>query len=299
MNINYESYKVFYSVAKNKNITKASRELMISQPGVSKSIKNLEEQIGCTLFIRNKRGVLLTEEGTLLYNELKQAFEIVDNAEHKLLEVLNLESGILSIGVSSSLTREYLLSYIKKFHQKFPKIKIRIHTDITASLISKLRNGLIDFIILNLPFSIPHDCEVKKLMEVHDCFVASKNYIDLKNKVVSLEEFNHYPLILLSKGSNTRTFLDDFTIKYGVDLIPEMELASYSLVSEFTKIGLGIGYVTKEFVKKELKTGELFEIKTHQVIPPRYIGALYLKNKLFSRATQEFFEILKETKKEE
>ena len=67
MNINLDLYKVFYHVAKNKNITKAANELNITQPGISKAIKNLEEQLGCSLFIRTKTGVILTEEGKVFY----------------------------------------------------------------------------------------------------------------------------------------------------------------------------------------------------------------------------------------
>ena len=72
MNINFELYKIFYNVAKNKNITKAANKLMISQPAISKSIKNLEEQLACTLFIRNKTGVVLTEEGKMFYEQYEK-----------------------------------------------------------------------------------------------------------------------------------------------------------------------------------------------------------------------------------
>ena len=114
MNINFEYYKIFYNVAKNKNITKTANELMISQPAISKSIKNLEEQIGCTLFIRNKAGVSLTEEGKVLYEEIKNAINIIDNAEEKIDEMINLESGTLNIGINNTLTQKYLLPYIKR-----------------------------------------------------------------------------------------------------------------------------------------------------------------------------------------
>ena len=292
MNINFEYYKIFYNVAKNKNITKAANELMISQPAISKSIKNLEEQIGCSLFTRNKSGVALTEEGNALYNEIKTAIEIIDNAEHKIEEMLNLESGILNIGVSNTLTQKYLLPYIKSFNQKYPKITIKIHTDPAFTLMNKARNGLVDFIILNLPYTIPADFEKKHLKEIHDCFVATDNFKELKNKVISLDELNKYPIILLAKGSNGRYFLDSFCIKHNVNLKPKFELASYSLVTEFTKSGIGIGFVTKEFVEKELEDKTLFEIKLKQKIENRQIGIIYLKNKSLNRCSKEFIKLL-------
>jgi len=296
MNINFEYYKIFYNVAKNKNITKTANDLMISQPAISKSIKNLEEQIGCSLFTRNKTGVSLTEEGKILYNEIKNAIEIIENAENKLNEMLNLESGILNIGISNTLTKQYLLPYIKEFNQKYPKINIKIHTNPTFELIAKARNGLIDFIILNLPYNIPKDFEKNILKDIHDCFVANNNFSILKNKTINLEELNNYPLILLAQGSNGRYFLDNLCTKLSINLKPKFELASYSLVTEFIKSGIGIGLVTKEFIEKELKDQSLFEIKTNPSIEKRHIGLIYLKNQSLNYAAKEFIKLLKTTK---
>ena len=88
MNIDFELYRIFYTVANHKNITKASEELNISQPAISKSIKNLEEQLGGSLFVRTKRGVILTEEGKEFYNYIKQAIEYISNAENKFTQLI-------------------------------------------------------------------------------------------------------------------------------------------------------------------------------------------------------------------
>ena len=109
---------------------------------------------------------------------------------------------------------------------------------------------------------------------------------------------NNYPLILIAKGSNTRIFLDDFCEKNNIMLSPEMELASHSLVTAFTKIGLGIGYATNEFLKKDLKEQTIFEIKTTPTIPPRQIGATYLKQKQLNKASLTFLNLLKEIEEE-
>lgn len=293
MNINLESYKIFYSVAKNQNITKAAHELLISQPGVSKSIQNLERQLGTTLFIRSKRGVSLTEEGKILYEEIKDAFDLVEHAEQRLLEVLNLEAGTLRIGISNTLTQKYLLPYLESFHKQYPNIKLTIYTGTTNILIQKARNNVIDFIILNLPYPVPNDFNKESLMEVHDIFIANNIFSDLKNKIINIEDLNQYPLVLLAKGSNTRTFLDDFTMKHNILLKADMEFTSNILVTEFSKIGFGIGYTTKEFIKDELQNGKLFEVKTSPAIPKREIGLIYVKNKVFSKISKKFIEQLK------
>ena len=150
MNIDFELYRIFYTVANNGNITKAAEELMISQPAISKSIKNLEEQLGGQLFVRTKRGVFLTEEGREFYNYIKQAMEYIHRAENKFTDLMNLEEGNIRIGISTTLVKEFLLPYLEEFHSTYPNITIEIITDLASVLIPKLRNGLIDIIILNL-----------------------------------------------------------------------------------------------------------------------------------------------------
>lgn len=292
MNINFEYYKIFYNVARNKNITKTANELMISQPAVSKSIKNLEEQIGCSLFVRNKSGVSLTEEGKVLYNEVKNAIEIIKNTEEKLKEMIDLDYGILNIGINNTLTQKYLLPYLKVFNKKYPKVTIKVYTGPPYEFINKARNGLIDLIILNLPHNIPEDFDKLYLKEIHDCFVANNDFKELKGKIIKLEELNNYPLILLAQGSNGRFFLDNICSKLGITLTPKFELASYALATEFIKSGIGVGLLTKEFIQEELKEGSLFEIKTKLDINNRHIGVIYLKNKSLNRCSKEFLKLL-------
>ena len=144
MNIDFELYRIFYVVANNKNITKASEELNISQPAISKSIKNLEDQLGGQLFVRTKRGVILTEEGKEFYNYIRQAIEYINNAENKFTDLINLETGTIRIGISTTLTKEFLLPYIEEFHDKYPKI------DKDDSLNSNLRNLLVSVALLSV-----------------------------------------------------------------------------------------------------------------------------------------------------
>ena len=293
MNIDFELYRIFYVVANNGNITRASEELNISQPAISKSIKNLEEQLGGQLFIRTKRGVVLTEEGKEFYNYIKQAIEFINNAENKFTDLINLEVGCIKIGISTTLTKEFLLPYLEQFHTLYPKIDIQIITDRTADLMKKLKNGLIDIVILNInKKDESSEIEYLKCKKINDCFVVNSKYKELINKEISLKELNNYPLILQSKGSNTRTILDEFARENGVILKPNIELSSYLLVMEFAKIGFGIGYVTKEYIKDEIKNKQLFELNIKEKIPSRYIGIALSKNHLPSFSTKKLIEII-------
>ncbi len=296
MNIDFELYRIFYVVANHCNITKASEELSISQPAISKSIKNLEEQLGGQLFVRTKRGVVLTEEGKEFYNYIKQAIEYINNAENKFTDLINLETGCIKIGISTTLTKEFLLPYLEEFHSLYPKIDIQIMTNLTSDLMQKLRNGLIDLVILNLnDKNYGNDIDVIKCRKINDCFVVNNKYKDLIGKEVSLKDLNNYPLILQAKGSNAREFLDNIARENGVILNPNIELASYSLVVEFSKIGLGIGYATKEYIKEAIKNKELFELKTKEKIPSRYVGIAFSKNHVPNFSTKKLIEIIKKS----
>lgn len=289
MNIDYELYRIFYIVAKNGNITRSSKELLISEPAVSKSIKNLEGYLGAPLFTRTKKGVNLTTEGITLYEYISKGIEYFKSGEAKFNELINLESGTIRIGINTTLTKEFLMPYLETFHKLYPNINIEIRTNLTSELKSMLKEGLIDMHILNLTNEeTKNDFNIIKCKTITDCFVSNK---PIKEKI-SIKELNNYPLILQDKNSNTRKFLDDFANKYEITLKPKIEIGSYYLVSEFSRIGLGIGYVTKNYIKNNLDNKELFIVPIKEKIPSREIGILLNKNTTPNFSTKELIKII-------
>lgn len=289
MNIDYELYRIFYIVAKNGNITRASKELLISEPAVSKSIKNLEGYLGAPLFTRTKKGVNLTTEGITLYEYISKGIEYFKSGEAKFNELINLESGTIRIGINTTLTKEFLMPYLETFHKLYPNINIEIRTNLTSELKSMLKDGLIDMHILNLTNEeTKNDFNIIKCKTITDCFVSNK---PIKEKI-SIKDLNNYPLILQDKNSNTRKFLDDFANKYEITLKPKIEIGSYYLVSEFSRIGLGIGYVTKNYIKNNLDNKELFIVPIKEKIPSREIGILLNKNTTPNFSTKELIKII-------
>lgn len=289
MNIDYELYRIFYIVAKNGNITRASKELLISEPAVSKSIKNLEGYLGAPLFTRTKKGVNLTTEGITLYEYISKGIEYFKSGEAKFNELINLESGTIRIGINTTLTKEFLMPYLETFHKLYPNINIEIRTNLTSELKSMLKDGLIDMHILNLTNEeTKNDFNIIKCKTITDCFVSNK---PIKEKI-SIKELNNYPLILQDKNSNTRKFLDDFANKYEITLKPKIEIGSYYLVSEFSRIGLGIGYVTKNYIKNNLDNKELFIVPIKEKIPSREICILLNKNTTPNFSTKELIKII-------
>lgn len=292
MNINLDLYKTFYYVAKNGNITRAANELMISQPAISKSIKTLEEQMNTTLFVRKRDGVILTEAGELFLKKIKTAMELIESAENDIESLNSLDSGYINIGASKTIIHEFLMPYIKEFHRTYPNIKIRIFTDKTIELYKKAKLGLVDVIISNLPSNVPDDFHQIKLMDLHDCFVANESFSYLKDKTITLKEFQKLPLLVLTKGAINRTRLDDFCIENNINITPEMEFGSNTLIKEFTEAGFGIGMLTKEHIKQEIKDGTLFELNINLNIKNKFLGLIYPKdnNRII---TKKFINFLK------
>ena len=172
--VDLELYRIFYEVAKAGNITQASNALNISQPAVTKHIKNLEYQLGATLFIRNRKGVILTESGKKLFVYIKQAMNLISYAEKEIDELQNMYTGTLKLGVGTTLTKKYLLKYIKEFHKLYPNITIEISTDPTGELKEKLKLGMIDLIIAKMPKYKESEYEYKVLGKLEDIFVGNE-----------------------------------------------------------------------------------------------------------------------------
>lgn len=296
MNISFELYRVFYIVASEGNITKASKRLLISQPAISKSIKRLEEQLGGQLFVRTKRGVVLTEEGEIFYQYIKQAIESISNAENKFNDLINLETGIIRIGVSTTLTKEFLMPYLEEFHRLYPKMEIQIDTSVSSKAFSKLREGLLDLMILNLPTQDQPDMIIQEVKKIRSCFIVNKNFSYLVGRKLQLKELNQYPLLMQAKGSNTRKFIDDFYDENNIILNPSMTLSSYSLVVEFSKIGFGIGLANEDFIKDELKNKKLFKLDVIPKLPERGIGLAYSKKNIPNFGAKRLIQMISEGK---
>lgn len=291
--INLELFRIFYVVAECRNITKASEKLNISQPAVTKHIKTLEEQLGSPLFIRTKKGVVLNEYGEKIYLKVKQALILLDETEKEISECISMDKGTIRIGISTSLTRKFLLKYIKEFHEIYPNIVINITTDPTKDLITQLKNGIIDIIISKFPDNEDMDLSYMKLGDTKYIFAASDKYKELINRKVDIEELEKYPMLLQKNPSNSRRSVDKYLKKHNIKIEPKMNIGSSNLLIDFLCIGYGIGYVTKLYVNEELKSKKLYEIDIKQDTECISYGMILLKNNILPSYCNKFIEYLK------
>lgn len=289
MNVDLELYRVFYAVAKHKHMTKASKELHISQPAISQSIKKLEDQLGGTLFLRSNKGMGLTEEGKMFYEYVKGALELINNAENEFTSFKDLSKGEVKIGCSTTLTKLVLMNALKDFHLDYPNININITNDLTSNLINDLKLGKLDFVIFNESNIKEANLNLEKIKELKQGFIYNPEIYD--DNINNFEDLNNVPLILQKEESNSRKLLDYIALQNNVKLIPKMEVVSQELITEFTNIGLGIGFAIIDLAKRNYKN--IKELNINKKIPNINIYLATNKSVSLTFASKMFIKYLK------
>lgn len=291
MNQNLSAYRIFYTVANAGNISKAAKELYISQPAISKSIQKLEDGIGCKLFLRSSRGVTLTEEGELLYSYVKNAFETLTLGEEKLHRSIELGVGHLKIGVSSTLCKYLLLPYLKEFIKRHPHISISITCQSTNDTLKLLEENKIDIGLIGKPDNTKN-IQFDYLEEIEDIFVATKDYLrNLKTRGVTKSHIlQNSTLMLLDKHNMTRQYIDDYLQINHIHVQDSIDISDMDLLIEFAKIGVGVACVIKSFVTSELAEGMLIEIPLGIPIHKREVGFAYKTQLKPSKSLRAFIE---------
>ncbi len=292
MNINMELYKVFYMVAKNGSISATANTLFISQPAITSQIKKLEYQLGVSLFTRTKHGVILTEEGKILFDYVKNGIESIINGENAITNLKKLDTGTIRIGVSTTLCRYILMPYLEKFHEQYPKIDIQINNNLSNNLLKELRNGNLDILVMFLPESDNKDLILKPITKIQDIFVGNKKYHDLTKGKLTTKDLESYPFILPCSSSNSRIHLNKYLKENKCNINSKLEVVSYNLIIDLIKAGFGIGYATKEFILDELNNKSLYEMKMDNNISKRTIVIATMNKKEPNYSSKKLIEMI-------
>lgn len=293
MNVNLEYYKIFYYVAREQSLTGAAKQLCISQPAVSQAVKQLEQGLGIELFVRQAKGVRLTQEGALLFDYVRKGYETILAGEQKLEKMMNLEYGEVRIGASDMTLQFYLLPYLEKFHQLYPEIKVTVTNAPTPQTMEHLQQGRIDFGVVTGPFQSAHEFDIYPVRSVRDIFVGGEKFRrHLENKELEYAELQKLPIICLEGDTSTRKYVDQYLLDNNVEIVPEFELATSDMIVQFTMRNLGVGCVVEDFAKKYLERDELFELKFQKEIPKREMFLLIDNRSTMSVAASKLKELL-------
>ena len=292
-NINLDLLKTFYAVAKNKNITKACEELLVSQSAVSKAIKNIENQLDCKLFIRSKKGVELTKEGKILFESTEKILSILDNDLEKITK-----TNTIHILTGKVLFDKIVFPYIELFKKKYPNSFINLGCMDINGILKSLKNQEVDIAIGYYIDNINDSYEQIKISEeLHPILVCNNSYKELLNREIDIHELEKYPFIISAKGATAHNYAINFFKENNLNITPSMEVKGTSLITQLVEKGLGISILTEEFIKEELDNKKIYKIQLKEELEPRYLYMQTYKNRTFSKETSYLINLLKNEKR--
>ncbi|WP_158991308.1 LysR family transcriptional regulator [Mucilaginibacter sp. L196] len=251
--------QVFYTVAKRLNFTKASAELYISQPAVTKHIKELEAQFKVSLFERsgNKR-ILLTPAGEMLLQYAERLLEIYRELDYDMNLLVKQHSGVLRIGASTTVAQYIIPPILAQFHKKFKDIKVLLITGNTEEIELALLNKEIEFGIIE---GISRNPQIRYEEYLNDelVLVSALNNPIIKKDVIKPEELPNYPLLLREPGSGTLDVIAHALKPHNLklsDLQIEMQLGGTESIKSYLLHSNCLAFLSIHSILKELKNNE-------------------------------------------
>ena len=295
-NIDINKYKVFLAVAEFCSFSKAAEYLHISQPAISHSIKELEEQLNTKLFIRNNKTVALTEEGEKIKFYIRSALNTISLGEKMLRENDSDLNGVIRIGIYSHISMFMLPKVMLEFKEKYPKSKFLIYSTSNVEMIEKLKNNELDFVVMQYPIFINEkNITEEMLCELETCFFANEKYYNIYcNNSNSIQEI---PIILPLRGFPDIDKLDEILKKHNISLTHNFTSYATEFTIKLVKDGLGIGWGIKKCIEEYLINKNLYELKTEFKLPLSTFSIAY-DEKVLNKTTKEFIKLFKNRMKE-
>lgn len=294
MSVNYDYYRTFYFVAKSRSFTRAAEIMLSSQPNITRSMNNLEQELGCRLFVRSNRGITLTPEGNKLFAHVSVAYEQLQAGEAELANNKSLKSGTISIAANETALHGILLSKLRQLHKDYPGFRIRIANYATPQAVLALKNGLLELAVVTTPTGVRKPFREVPLKPFKEILVGGPDFSFLRGKTLCLKDLQNYPLICLGADTKTFEFYDRFFLEHGLALHPDMETATTDQVLPLVKSGLGIGFLPEDLAAEALERNEVFQICLAESIPERSICLVKDTLRPLSIAAKELEKLLRQ-----
>ncbi len=249
--------QVFYSVAKNLSFTKASQELYITQPAITKHIKELEEEYGLRFFDRKGNRIYLTNAGQVLLDHAEQILSLHRKLDFEMSTFKDRVSGQLKLGASTTIAQYVIPQVLSAFHKKFPKIKLSLLNGNTQYITDTLLKGEIDMGIV--------EGKSKNKDILYDRFISDEvvAVVNAESELASLGEISlkdlmEIPIVLRERGSGTREVIEYELKKKKIRLSAlnvVMYLGSTETLKSFISSSSCLGFLPVVSITKELNRG--------------------------------------------
>ena len=245
--MNVRDYEYLLTLGKSGSISKASQELYISQPALSKFLKKTEEEIGTLLFQRVGKHLVPTYAGEQCIQTASQICFLHEQLQLNLSDIVNQNRGQIKIGLPMSRSSFFLSAILPPFYAQYPHVMVNIYEDSTSNLLKKLRSGDLTFIFINVHSELP-DLIYQEISEEEMVLAAPASFSIGKNAIpqegyrypcVKPEDWIEYPFLMLSKDQMSRKFADTYFRAH--DLNPNVVLKIRNLGQVLLSVQNGLG----------------------------------------------------------
>jgi DNA-binding transcriptional LysR family regulator len=271
MEITYDYYRIFYYAAQYHSFTRAARAMHNSQPNITRCMNALEQQLGCTLFVRSNKGTKLTPEGRRLYAHVSIAYEQLLAGQQELAGEHSMKHGLVSIAASETALHLLLLKQLQRFHRQYPGIRLRISNHSTPQAVAALQNGLADFAVVTTPADVRKPLNEGILYSFREVLIGGPQYAELAKKPHSLRDLLDCPFICLGEGTGTRELYRHWFAEYGLPLQADVEAATMDQVLPMVQYDLGIGFYPAELAEPEIAQKRIVQIPLTEPVPTRSV----------------------------
>lgn len=280
--------KIFLEVFKMQNITKASENLHMTQPAVTRAIKQIESYYGVCLFERINHKLSVTETGKLLYS---YAQHIVDSFDEMEKSLQNWDTfGILRIGASITLGNTYLVDIVSQFNDECPNIKVHCNICNSNDLQQSLITNNLDLALFEGTVN-EHEIVSQELATDSLALIVPPNHPLLLNEKIYLSDLSKYDFILRESGSAVRTYIDNiFDIK-GLIIEPIWESVSTQAIIKAVSKGIGISILPEILTKDDVSGGNIVKCKIQDETLERKFFIAWHKNKYLTQSAKKFIEL--------
>ncbi len=287
--------KVFRSVAKNLSFTKASGELFITQPAITKHIQALEAQYGVRLFNRKGNKINLTPAGKILYGYTKQLFKLEQSLADEMAQFKESETGTLRLGASTTIAQYVIPAVLAEFRKKYPEVKLSLMNGNSEQIAEALRNDEIELGIVEGKVK-NKDIRYELFMDDELVAVTSTGNLSINKKEISLKELSALPLVLRERGSGTLEVLEyafkEKKLKIS-DLNVVIYLGSTEAIKRFLKSDNSLGLLSIRSIENELNDGSLRIIKIKNFKVKRTLNFICLQGNTPSGLLSKFIKFAK------
>lgn len=292
--MNFRKLKIFYETAQTLNMTKVAKALYISQPSVSQAIQELEDELGVKMFDRIGKRLSLTYEGEVYLNYVRRVLNLYDEGLDKIRNINNNQEGKIVIGASTTIGIYILPDIIKNFVENNEKIEISLIIENTENIEQLILENKIDFAFVE---GKVHSEELiyENFWEDELVFIKQYNSEWEEREYINKSVLTKENFIMRERGSGTREIVEKYLEDNKIDYNIFMELGSTEAIKKSVEAGLGIGCVSSQCIKDELKGNKLSKLTFNKNKIKRNLRLIIHKDKFISNNMKLFID---EAKKE-